>query len=142
MQGDLRWLVAEGYVTEFIDGRLFAPPPMVEARNQEVETEEHDPENFPEAPVSNPPFATGEQPNSGEGAAGTSATVVSPPEPPAVTEVAPVEPAAPGTGVEIAPPATSDSPVAAPAAPEVPLTPAAELPATDGLEPTEKPGQG
>ncbi|MBK8857267.1 MAG: hypothetical protein IPN11_06120 [Opitutaceae bacterium] len=26
MQGDLRWLVTKGYVTEFIDGRLFAPP--------------------------------------------------------------------------------------------------------------------
>lgn len=51
MQGDLRWLVTEGYVTEFIDGRLFAPPPMVEARKKEVESEEHDPENFPEAPV-------------------------------------------------------------------------------------------
>ena len=52
MQGDLRWLVTEGYVTEFIDGRLFAPPPMVEARKKEVEAEEHDPENFPEAPAS------------------------------------------------------------------------------------------
>ncbi len=51
MQGDLMWLVREGYVTEFIDGRLFAPPPMVEARKREVEDSEHDPENFPEAPA-------------------------------------------------------------------------------------------
>jgi hypothetical protein len=51
MQGDLMWLVREGYVTEFIDGRLFAPPPMVEARKKEIESEEHDPENFPEAPA-------------------------------------------------------------------------------------------
>ena len=50
LQGDLMWLVREGYVTEFIDGRLFAPPPMVEARKREVEAAEHDPENFPEAP--------------------------------------------------------------------------------------------
>jgi hypothetical protein len=50
MQGDLMWLVREGYVTEFIDGRLFAPPPMVEARKREVEASEHDPENFPDAP--------------------------------------------------------------------------------------------
>ncbi|MDX2187210.1 MAG: hypothetical protein SFV32_09780 [Opitutaceae bacterium] len=50
MHGDLRWLVTEGYVTEFIDGRLFAPPAMTEARKQEVEKSEHDPENFPEAP--------------------------------------------------------------------------------------------
>ena len=55
MQGDLRWLVREGYVTEFIDGRLFAPPPMAEARKQEVESEEHDPENFPEVPVESAP---------------------------------------------------------------------------------------
>ena len=51
LQGDLMWLVREGYVTEFIDGRLFAPPPTAEARKKEVEGEEHDPENFPEAPV-------------------------------------------------------------------------------------------
>jgi len=51
LQGDLMWLVREGYVTEFIDGRLFAPPPMVEARKKEIEAEEHDPENFPEAPA-------------------------------------------------------------------------------------------
>lgn len=52
LNGDLRWLVTEGYVTEFIDGRLFAPPAMTEARKQEVEKEEHDPENFPEVPPS------------------------------------------------------------------------------------------
>ena len=28
MSNDLRWLVMEGYVTEFSDGKLFAPPPM------------------------------------------------------------------------------------------------------------------
>jgi len=53
LQGDLMWLVREGYVTEFIDGRLFAPPPVVEARKKEIENEEHDPENFPEAPSAN-----------------------------------------------------------------------------------------
>ena len=37
LQGDLMWLVREGYVTEFIDGRLFAPPPVVEARKKEIE---------------------------------------------------------------------------------------------------------
>ena len=56
MQGDLRWLVTEGYVTEFIDGRVFASPPIAEARKKEAETEENDPENFPEVPVSTPPF--------------------------------------------------------------------------------------
>ena len=51
MQGDLRWLVTEGYVTEFIDGRLFAPPPVVESRKKTGDAEEHDPENFPDAPA-------------------------------------------------------------------------------------------
>jgi hypothetical protein len=51
MQGDLRWLVTEGYVTEFIDGRLFAPPPVAESRKKTGDAEEHDPENFPEAPA-------------------------------------------------------------------------------------------
>jgi hypothetical protein len=51
---DLHWLVREGYVTEFADGRLFTPPPMAEARvkaAESVEGEEHDLENFPEAPA-------------------------------------------------------------------------------------------
>ena len=57
LHGDLRWLVTEGYVTEFIDGRLFAPPAMTEARKQEVEKDDHDPENFPETPASAPAHA-------------------------------------------------------------------------------------
>ena len=32
---DLRWLITEGYVTEYGDGRLFAPPPMPEAKPKE-----------------------------------------------------------------------------------------------------------
>ena len=51
---DLHWLVHEGYVTEFADGRLFTPPPMAEARvkaTESAEGEEHDPENFPDVPA-------------------------------------------------------------------------------------------
>jgi hypothetical protein len=82
MQGDLRWLVTEGYVTEFIDGRLFAPPAMVEARKREVEGEEHDPENFPDAPE-------------------TPAAPASPPAPePAVSEPVPAGEAAPQSAGE------------------------------------------
>ncbi|MDF3059408.1 MAG: hypothetical protein K0R17_3623 [Rariglobus sp.] len=54
LNGDLRWLVSEGYVTEFIDGRLFAPAPVVESRKKEIEGAEHDPENFPEVPAEAP----------------------------------------------------------------------------------------
>jgi len=57
---DLHWLVHEGYVTEFADGRLFTPPPMAEARARAAESaegEEHDPENFPEVPAAAPAAA-------------------------------------------------------------------------------------
>jgi hypothetical protein len=60
MQGDLIWLVREGYVTEFIDGGLYAPPAMVEARKKEVESEDVDPENFPEVPASAAPLPPSE----------------------------------------------------------------------------------
>ena len=53
MSNDLRWLVMEGYVTEFSDGKLFAPPPMQPqaAKKAEAGEEEHDPVDFPEAPA-------------------------------------------------------------------------------------------
>ncbi len=60
MHGDLRWLVSEGYVMEFMDGRLFAPPPVAAARQQEAETAEDDPENFPDTPAAVPPSETGQ----------------------------------------------------------------------------------
>ena len=31
---DLRWLITAGYVTEYGDGRLFAPPPMPESKKE------------------------------------------------------------------------------------------------------------
>jgi hypothetical protein len=49
-QADIQWLVREGYVTEFIDGSLYASPPVPEARRKEAEAGEADPENFPEVP--------------------------------------------------------------------------------------------
>ncbi|MFM7751084.1 MAG: twin-arginine translocation signal domain-containing protein [Opitutaceae bacterium] len=98
LQGDLVWLVREGYVTEFIDGRLFAPPVMVEARKKEIEGEEHDPENFPEAPAST------ETPAAESSAAPAAAEVAPPTEP--VAEAAPASPeSAPGTSAEENPPA-------------------------------------
>jgi hypothetical protein len=85
MQGDLIWLVREGYVTEFIDGGLYAPPAMVEARKKEVESEEVDPENFPEAPRHEEPRAPA--PPEAQVAEATSA-----PEPvPAASEIPPSE---------------------------------------------------
>ena len=82
LQGDLMWLVREGYVTEFIDGRLFAPPPMVEARKKEIESEEHDPENFPEAPSSAPATEGGSAPAETPAAGTEPASSEAPAEPP------------------------------------------------------------
>jgi hypothetical protein len=89
MQGDLIWLVREGYVTEFIDGGLYAPPAMVEARKKEVESEENDPENFPEAAPSQVPE---------QQAAAPAATA--PAEAPDVVEPPAPEPTAPAVSSE------------------------------------------
>ena len=91
LNGDLRWLVTEGYVTEFIDGRLFAPPPMTEARKQEVEKDEHDPENFPEAPQTTPPMAAAVQPVAAT-VTESEVPVAEEPAAPAVAEAAPEAP--------------------------------------------------
>jgi hypothetical protein len=94
LQGDLMWLVREGYVTEFIDGRLFAPPPMVEARKKEVEAAEHDPENFPDAPPSDSSsVAPSDEPSSPMAPPAEPAAAV-PVEPASPDTVPPIEPAA------------------------------------------------
>ncbi len=121
LQGDLVWLVREGYVTEFIDGRLFAPPPMVEARKKEVEGEEHDPENFPEIPASAPEAA----PVAETPAAEMPAPVVE--QPVAETPVAETE----------APMPVAETPAAAPvetAVSEPAPAPVAEAPAAAAVE--------
>lgn len=62
LKGDLRYLVKEGYVTEFVDGSLFCAPAMVEARKREIEASEVDPENFPE-PLPRPAQAKPTEPS-------------------------------------------------------------------------------
>jgi hypothetical protein len=53
MGNDLRWLVMEGYVTEFSDSKLFAPPAVAPqaAKKAEAGDDEHDPVDFPEVPA-------------------------------------------------------------------------------------------
>ncbi len=107
-QGDLMWLVREGYVTEFIDGGLYAPPAMVEARKKEVESEDVDPENFPEAPRVTP----AQEPAAAHPVA----------EEPSVEEPAPAPaPEAAPLPVEAAAP-VSPEPPAAESAPEAPVS--------------------
>jgi hypothetical protein len=101
LQGDLMWLVREGYVTEFIDGTLYAPPPMVEARKKEVEAEEHDPENFPEAPSS--AEATEGRPPPAEVAESTPETAAPVAEAAVETPVAPEAPPVPSAEAPVAP---------------------------------------
>jgi hypothetical protein len=128
LQGDLMWLVREGYVTEFIDGRLFAPPPVVEARKKEIENEEHDPENFPDAPPSTEAPAASHEPASdqqrGEAESHSSDEQPSPSEAPHVVDAAQANesaetPSSPGTTAEA--PATEErAPAADVSAPTTP----------------------
>ena len=99
MQGDLIWLVREGYVTEFIDGGLYAPPAMVEARKKEVEAEENDPENFPEAPRAAEPPAPAEAPPAPRAVEAPAAAQDPDPSPDVVEPPVP-EPVAPAIGSE------------------------------------------
>jgi hypothetical protein len=89
MSNDLRWLVMEGYVTEFSDSKLFAPPAMAPqaAKKAEAGDDENDPVDFPEAPpvaVTPAPVPSSDaetapaQPASAEPAAETPATVEEP----------------------------------------------------------------
>jgi hypothetical protein len=112
MQGDLIWLVREGYVTEFIDGGLYAPPVMVEARKKEVESEEVDPENFPETPPVGEPGAA-EAPTPGEPAPDAPASPGnSAPEAPASEATIPESPAPQASA--------ADAPASEAAIPETP----------------------
>jgi len=113
-QGDLIWLVREGYVTEFIDGGLYAPPAMVEARKKEVEAEEVDPENFPEAPRvhEGPPAA----PAPGEAPANEAPANEAPPAAPAPAEALAAEAPVPDVVAAEPLPPESAPPEAPPAA--------------------------
>lgn len=120
MQGDLRWLVMEGYVTEFIDGRLFASPPIPESKKHQAENSDDDTENFPENPVDEAPAKVAPKPASASKSAPT-APAQSTVEKVADSEAKPVE-------------ATSDPKVES--APEIP--PVAAAP-EDTAAPEKKP---
>ena len=113
-QGDLIWLVREGYVTEFIDGGLYAPPPMVEARKKEVEAEDIDPENFPEAPR---PVAEPPAPQAGPAEVAAAEAPVS--EVPAPAAAAPEAPAPNGVPQEAPAPVAAEPSAPPPTEPSV-----------------------
>lgn len=111
MQLDLRWLVTEGYVTEFIDGSLFAAPPMPEAKPK---------------PQAEPAKATK------PAAAAEAAADVDESEAETEPEAVPDEPAA-APETESEPEAEKKAAEAAPAEPAP--TPTAEEPAAETAEP-------
>ncbi len=108
MQGDLRWLVMEGYVTEFIDGRLFAAPPIPESKKREKDNAENDPESYPDAPAE--AVVTPATPVAVKPPEETAATVVETPavETPAVET--PTKPIPEGKPAESSPVQETDSP--------------------------------
>jgi hypothetical protein len=130
LQGDLRWLVTEGYVTEFIDGSLFAPPPMVEARKRELEAGEGDMENFPDAPAPARPAAAATPAAPATAPADTAPADENAPAPDATTEEASPAETVADTAPDAAEPAETEagepSPEAQPAPAEAPEATAAE----------------
>ena len=97
MGNDLRWLVMEGYVTEFSDSKLFSPPavaPQV-AKKAEAGDDEHDPVDFPEAHAAAAPATEAPAPVPSNEAE----TVPTQPVPEAVAP-APTEPVADGPAEE------------------------------------------
>ncbi len=118
---DLRWLVREGYVTEFADGRLFAPPPIAEARaraQEDSETEDHDLESFPEPaaadePPAVPPAPDAEPPAGGEPAAATATPAPTPSDESVTTDPSEPQAATPPESAGSAP-ASPDEETSAP----------------------------
>lgn len=66
---NLRWLIHEGYVTEYGDGRLFAPAPLPEAKNKTTQGEtdgdddDHDDHDDQEHAVAENKADSGDQPS-------------------------------------------------------------------------------
>ena len=60
---DLRWLIMEGYVTEYGDGRLFAPPPLPEPKKEfkEKEPAKATAETAPPVPADEQPKVAAEE---------------------------------------------------------------------------------
>ena len=102
MQGDLRWLVMEGYVTEFMDGAVFAAPPLPEPKKPQSNAPA--PESSEEAPAS----AT-ETPAVAESESSAGLTTEAPVEPVETTAEAPA-PAAPTEPAPASPEVTEGSP--------------------------------
>lgn len=141
MNNDLRWLVMEGYVTEFSDGRLFAPPPANPQATKKTDEhgEEHDPVDFPEAPA--PARAAAPAPSEPSAPAATSPDAAAAAPAAAAPEPTAPEPTAAEPAAESVAPAAESAPPSAPPS-ELPTAeaPPTEPPAADeppAAEPTK-----
>ncbi|CAA6691818.1 MULTISPECIES: hypothetical protein [unclassified Lentimonas] len=116
---DLRWLIVEGYVTEYGDGRLFAAPPMPEAKPKEAKKPA--PKKAKAEAVAEPKAAVAEAPVAVEKAKAEAPVAEVAPEAPVVEE------------------AKAEAPVAevAPEVAEVETTEAPEAPATETTDEAE-----
>jgi hypothetical protein len=110
---DLRWLIVEGYVTEYGDGRLFAAPPMPEAKPKQAKAPVSK-----KAPSEDAPEAANAEPQAVEEAK------VEPRAEPQVTEEAEVESVAEEPKAE---PKAKPQPDVPAATPEVPADEATDV---------------
>ncbi len=112
MSNDLRLLVMEGYVTEFSDSKLFAPPAAAPqtAKKAEAGDEENDPVDFPEVPAAPVPVPSTEAETA---PAQPASTVAVAPVLSSEAETAPVQPE-PETPAPAAPEPTATAPAAEP----------------------------
>lgn len=121
---DLRWLVTEGYVTEYSDGRLFAPPP---ARQQHSKEEDEGDDQSSESESEESASDSGHAEPDAESTPETSdaETTESSPEVAAAAEAPPTveEPAASEQAPVAAPEVVNEPVVASEPEPEVQSTP-------------------
>lgn len=112
---DLRWLIVEGYVTEYGDGRLFAAPPMPEPKKEKLVSEKK------------PTVSKDEVPKAAKLEAETSEKAVAVPEASATPDT--VEASADETAAKVTEPEASEA--EAPEAPEPDVQSEADVPAPE-----------
>ncbi len=146
---DLRWLVAEGYVAEYSDGRLFAHPVLAQGQTEPTEEKDHEPSAPSEAapageasseastalepeqaaPAEPAPEAEGESAAEREGEPGQAApeaeveTPTGADDRPATSETAPADAETPAEVDVEAAPTSEPPPTAEPPATEPPAEP-------------------
>ena len=97
---DLFWLVSEGYVTEYGDGRLFAPPPMPAAKAKQAAAQEAQEDASSKAVEESIPSESAAQEDAAQEAQASAQTALAAVE---ATLAVPAEPLTPPAGEETKP---------------------------------------